>query len=429
MNEFSQREDNHSDQKSIDQNGNHVVAHEVIQDWKSQRLDDQSSSTSNLSNGITSNSTDENSKKNELSSSADEPEKSIELMKKRSKPIPASYQRRRPNIKYDSSNPKLLLPNKPANATAATTTTSSKKTTKSTPIFIAPKKTSPQPHSFSSLSLDESLVIKPKPSLERQNALNDDSHTSPMTTWTPSPSSNGRFCIQSSGSSYDENSSEDSDNESLFIRNKHRKTPELESSIHGQNPVTIFVTDPYGYSSTFDPDYVLRTETNHNEFNGKSNSDPIDANTLFPNSTFDSSSPIDIVIIPSTPPIIHDKHTLHSIGEEEEDEDDTNNNNKTDRNKGSNQIDKEPLSRRWSDNTTDRDKEKDPSLQSPLMKMSSAASVMKQTENPPAKMSKTKYLLMKLHLTSPNKDDETNIPTPKKRTVHRAADKKRYQTQ
>jgi hypothetical protein len=442
MNEFSQQ-DKLYDQQSIDQNGNdnHVFVAQVTQDWKSKRLDDQSSSTSNLSNGIKSNSTDENSNKNELPPNSDEPEKSMETMKKRAKPIPLSYQRRRPDVKYDSSNPKLLLPNKPT----STITTSGKKTTKSTPIFIPPKKTSPQPHAFSSLSFDESLLIKPKPSLERQNALNDDPHTSPMTAWTPSPSSAARFYVQSSGSSFDENSSDESDDESLLIRNKHRKTPKLESSIRGQNPVTIFLTDPYGCSSTLDPDNFIRNETNQNESNGKIDSDPANTNTLFPNSTFDTISPIDIVIIPSTPPIIHDKHTLDSIGEEEEEDDnnnnnenDTNYNNKTERNEkktvnvrneGSNQLDKEPLSRRWSDNSTDREKEKTPSLQSSLMKMASAASVMKQTENPPAKVSKTKYLLMKLHLTSSNKDDESNIPTPKKRIVRRAADKKRYQTQ
>ncbi|CAF4491427.1 unnamed protein product, partial [Rotaria magnacalcarata] len=60
-------------------------------------------------------------------------------------------------------------------------------------------------------------------------------------------------------------------------------------------------------------------------------------------------------------------------------------------------------------------------------------STTKQTINPPVKLSLKKYLLMKLHLASSSKDDESNMlsPTinpPKMRLVRRAADKKRYQT-
>jgi hypothetical protein len=264
--------------------------------------------------------------------------------------------------------------------------------------------------------------------------MNDDHHTSSMTTWSPSSSPTARFHIQSSGSSFDEDSSDESDNESLLIRNKHGKIQEPESSVHVQTHVTIFVTDPYGHSSTLDPDNDIRNESKHNEHKAENDSDPTDTNILFPNRTFDASSPADIVIIPSTSPIILDKHTLHSIGEEEED--DENNNNKTKgnennpvnvQNKYFNLIDKEPLSRRWSDNSADQ--QKSPSPQSSLMKIPSATSVIKQAENPPVKISKTKYLLMKLHLTSTSKDDESNIPAPKKRTVRRATDKKRYQTQ
>jgi hypothetical protein len=67
--------------------------------------------------------------------------------------------------------------------------------------------------------------------------------------------------------------------------------------------------------------------------------------------------------------------------------------------------------------------------------MASTTSVVKQSITPPVKISRTKSLLMKLHLTSSSKDDDSNIPTnppptsSRKRTIRRSSDKKRYQTQ
>jgi hypothetical protein len=439
MNEFYQEDklfnqqlinqNDNEDKNNIDTNGFPI---QITQHWKPKSLDDQPSLTSNLSNEISSCSTDKNSNKNELSTITDESEKSIVTMKKREKPVPSSYIRRRPNLKYGSSNGKLLPPNKLANKTI----TSGKKSMKSTPVFIPPKKISPQPHSFSSLSFDDSLQMKRKPILERQTAIVDDHYTSSMTNWAPSTSPAARFYVQSSGSSFEDNSSDESDHESLLIRKKSPKIKKPRSSV--QTPVTIFITDPYGHSSTLDPDNDTRDKSDHKENNTENDSNPNDTNTLFPDSKFDVSSPPDIIIIPSTPPLILDKHTLHSIGEEEEDDD--NNNNKTEtnennqlnvkvQNEDSNQNDKEPLSRRWSDGITNQTKEQIPSSKSSLMKMPSAASVIKPIESPPVKISRTKYLLMKLHLTSSNKDDESNNSTPKKRTVRRAPDKKRYQTQ
>ncbi|CAF4432772.1 unnamed protein product, partial [Rotaria magnacalcarata] len=85
------------------------------------------------------------------------------------------------------------------------------------------------------------------------------------------------------------------------------------------------------------------------------------------------------------------------------------------------------LGRRWSDGNTDNEKfqiptaivkassstsiEKIPSATS-IAKAPSATSTTKQTINPPVKLSLKKYLLMKLHLASSSKDDESNMLSP-----------------
>jgi hypothetical protein len=221
-----------------------------------------------------------------------------------------------------------------------------------------------------------------------------------------------------------------------LIRKKVSKTKNQQfhssSPVSANIPSAIFITDPYGLSHTFDPNNDVREKTNNNDQSSDDDSNPTNTNTLFPNSTFEMSSPPDLVIIPPTPPIILDKHTLQSIGEEGEEEQEENENNQNNLNiqtKDQNQLDKEPLGRRWSEGPVDEEKQQIPSSPSPLMKMPSAASVKKPTETPPVKLSKTKYLLMKLHLISPSKDDESNITPPNKRTVRRSNDRKRYQTQ
>jgi hypothetical protein len=448
MNEFYQQE-KLSNQQLNDRNDENNIYEDVsvpqtIQHCKLQSLNpehfsndhfsqpfiDQLSSTSNLSNETSSNHTDKNSNKDELSTIAGGSDKSLITAKARVKPIPASYIRRRPNLINRSLNTKLLAPHNKTNL--SNTDTIIKKSTKLTPIFIAPKKTSPQPHSFSSLSFDDSLQIKAKPILERQTAVIDDSNSSLMATWTPAPPvSPARFYIQSSGSSLDEDSSDESDNESLLIRKKHFKIKKQQYNssfpTYVNIPSAIFITDPNGHSHTFNPDKEIQENIDQNEQISENDSNSMDVNILSPNSTFEISSAPEIVFIPPTPPISLDKHTLDSIGEEEENDD--NQTNVNIEKKDLHQIDKEPLDRRWSDGICDQKTEQTPSSKTNLTKMPSAASVTKQPENPPVKFSKTKYLLMKLHLTSSSKDDESNISTTKNRTVRRSTDKKRYQTQ
>jgi hypothetical protein len=461
MNEFYQQEklsnqqlNDHNDENKLYKDA--FVA-QVMQHWNVQSLNSQHSSnehfpqpsvdplssTSNLSNEISSTPTDKNGNKNELSKIVDESNKPLTTMKKRVTPIPASYIRRRPNLINQRSNPELLTPNNKTKL--GHTRTTRKKPTKSAPIFIPPKKTSSHPRPFSSpkkistqsnpssaFIFDDSLQIKRKPILERQTAVGDNHNKSPsMTTWTPALSTSpGRFRAQTSGSSLDEDSSDESEDESLFIRKRNSKIKkqEFHSSFptYGNIPSAIFITDPYGYSHTFDPDNDIPENIDHNEQISDNDLDSTDKNTLFPTTTFETSSSPEIVVIPSTPPIILDKHTLDSIGEEEENEDAVQTNTQK---KDQSQIDKEPLSRRWSDGITDEEKKQISPSQASLTKMESVPSVTKQTENSPVKFSKTKYLLMKLHLISPSKDDESNLLTPKPRTVRRSKDKKRYQTQ
>jgi hypothetical protein len=438
-----------------------ALALQVIQHWKSKTLNHQASShthfsskhmpnittTSYLSNEIPSNETDKNSNKDDLSINTDKTEK----MKQRVKPIPASYLRRRPNLQNDFSNPQLLTPHNKIKPSGTTT----KKPKSSSTIFIAPKKNPSPPLSFSTRSYDDSLQIKRKPILEKQTTVPDDQNSLLMINWAPAPpTSPGRSFVSKSNNSPDEDSSDDSDNESLLIRKKvctkkkHQQSHPLFPTC-SNIPSAIFITDPYGQSHTFDPSSDLQTQFNHTEQRSDENSDSIDTSALGPNSTFDISSPPDIEIIPPASPVMHDKHILDIIGEEEEDNPDDKNifskqldqiktssrsrqTNLNVQNNNTNQIEPKPLSRRWSDGTDDGEKEKNSSTHASLIKTASTASIIKPTETLPPKVSKTKYLLMKLHLTSSSKDDESTISSttpPKKRTVHRSMDKKRYQTQ
>ena len=417
----------HDDHNNHLEKNIHVIP--VIEPGTSPSTDDQSSSTSNLFNDISVNDTDKNGNKEEFSTTFDQSRNSHSTMKKRVTPVPTSYTRRRPYLKTDSSDPKLILSN------GKNSTTSMKKSGKSTPIFIAPKKTSPQPHSFSLLAFDESPNNKSKPILERQTAISDGDQTTSMTTWVPAPPST-RFYIQSSSSSVEDNSSDESDNESLLIREKNPRTKQTPVQVPVQSSLTILITDPDGNSSTVDLTNDMRSTSDPNEQNTDEHSDSSDGNTLSPNSTFDISSPPDPSLIPGTQPVVLEKHALHSIGEEEEEEEeeeeadnDDDQEDSSTQNIDTNKIQPGQFNRRWSDGNTEQAPPSNSSSTASLTKVSSAEPVAKPNENAPVKLSKTKYLLMKLHLSSSSKDDESVLSASTKRTVRRAFDKKRYQTQ
>ena len=429
---------------------------QAVQQWKLQTSDHRNSSnnhnsssnintTSNLSNGNLSNHTDKNSNKDELLANVDESDNSITTMKKRTTPLPASHTHRRSNRKNESPNSNLLTPNK-KNKLGGTTIN---KSTKSAPIFIPPKKSSHQSPSFSTIASDDSHQTKSKHILERQTALIDNQISSTMiNSTTTSPT---RSYTQLPSSSLEDSSGDDSDNESLLIRKKIPKIKDQQFNTSLPTPFyippAIFIIDPYGNSHTFDPDSNLQEQNDHNE---QILSD--DSNTLNPNNVLDISSLPEVEVTSPTTP---DKYTLHSIGEEEEEGEvkrDSGNifskelnriealtrshqTNLDVENKDNDHINKELLSRRWSDSIADQEEKN--SVPKPLLvKTPSAASVMTPTGYSPVKLSKTKYILMKLHLTSSSKDDEANTfplstttNPPKRRTVHRSSDKKRYQTQ
>jgi hypothetical protein len=243
----------------------------------------------------------------------------------------------------------------------------------------------------------------------------------------------------------DETSSEDGIHESLLIRNKNCQKKPVKTQVKYPLPLNIilptalYITDPNGHSHLYDLNNDLPEEL--------MSSQRIIENDNIPLNTKSEMSPSSD----------SDKYALHSIGEEDEEsiEKNTNNgsilskeldrieaftrsrqtntniqNNNVDRKQ--NENDRNPLGRRWSVGVVSDDDE--PSSPS-MIKTSSVTSVMKQSTNPPPKISKTKYLLMKLHLTSSNKVDDSNVsttnllPPPPKRTVRRSSNKKRYQTQ
>ena len=379
--------------------------------------------------------------------------------KKRVTPIPASYIRRKEALKKtltpppDLLNPNLLAPYTKIKSRAATTTI--KKSPKPGPIFIAPKKTPPSyiARTYSLCSFDESNQIKNKAILERQNSLNDDQVlTSTSSTWVPTPPITPTRCFSQSFDD-DKTSSDDDNNESLLIRKKkvNKKPPKpIEKSslpIHPNIiiPTAIFIIDPYGHTRSYD-------------WNNDSEGELINTQRIVDDDFNASNTAGERNRTMSTTSV--DKHGLHSIGEEDEgsiekDNNNNNNNNESILSKALNRIeaftrsqqtnlsvekttndlnedDKIPLGRRWSDGNLSDDDQPGQSSQASLVKMSSTTSVVKQVPTATTKISKTKYLLMKLHLTSPSKDEELDIstnPTPsRKRTVRRSSDKKRYQT-
>jgi hypothetical protein len=398
----------------------------------------------------------------------DKSEKPIITMQKRVTPIPASYTRRKNVLKKsvsapnDFSNPNLLTPyvkTKPGTGTSTTT----RKCAKPAPIFIAPKKTqpSPPPRSIFLFSFDESVQTKRKATLERQSSLTDEQNTIPSPTWAPAPPTTPtRFYIQSPGTSVDDKgtSSDESDHESLLIRNKKilKKTSKKKAQYniaHLTIPTAIYITDIHGHSRTFDPDNDSMEDMERivdNDFMA------MNINSACSNGVFDYSSSATLPTTPSSSTVL-DKYALHSIGEEEEETVEKNNHNgiilskeldrieafkrsrqtNLDEHKKDNESvqydkDKIPLGRRWSDSVVSDDEEHIRLPQSSLVKMASTTSVVKQPVTPPVKISKTKLLLMKLHLTpSPSKDNDSSSsthPPPRKRTVRRSSDKKRYQT-
>jgi len=391
-----------------------VCTAQIPQHWHANNLSEQTSSDEILSNQ-----TDKNSNKTSNATTIntiDESEQSSNhMMKKRVTPVPASYLRRRPNLQSNASDSNTSQHVKRTNSLPT-----SKKSTIPSPIFIAPKKSSPQPHSFSALACDDASYHKRRPVLERQTPVHDDVNTMAMNN--PSRSPQPKFFIQSSSSEHDENSSDESDHESLLIRKK--QTPVTLTQINSNHsPLAIFITDPSGNSFTYDPDHFAQCKNDHNEQTVDHDSEHTDTNTLGPNTTINSSSTSDIEIILPASPVKHDKHILHSIGEEEEEYEKNNDeeeNNSTTMKKNAN----EPLDRRWSDELVKQNQDEGSSLPPSV-----SLNQIPPTVHTPTKLSKTKYILMKLHLTSSSKDDDTNVSPPKKRTVRRAGDKTRYQTQ
>ncbi|CAM4751858.1 unnamed protein product [Rotaria magnacalcarata] len=438
----------------------------------------------NLSNQTLSSYTDKNSNKDELPTIIDEPENSIMKIIKRNKPITKSNLRQRTNIKDNS------ILNEPSNAQISVNHYKTKsdeakipikRNEKTITIFIPPKKSSTPLYPFSVCPLDDSLQNRQKSYFKQPNKFAENNTSLSNTNWTQAQSLNLlRTHMQSSGSSYDENSTDESDNESLFIRKPKPKIidQQVNSSIrlNINIPSAIFITDPYGHSYKFNPDTDTQQIYDCEQQSFDDDSKLTDICSLSPNSSYDTCSSSEIVSNTSIALTSLEKHRLHSIGEEEEEEDDDQNHDKsyvsskelnrieasdrareTTSNKKTNKddsdetkadTDKDLLGRRWSDGNTDNEKfqiptaivkassstsiEKIPSATS-IAKAPSAISTTKQTINPPVKLSLKKYLLMKLHLASSSKDDESNMlsPTinpPKMRLVRRAADKKRYQT-
>lgn len=306
------------------------------------------------------------------------PPKPIFTLEKRVTSPPASYTRRKQNLTRQTSatsepvNPNLLAPHAKAKSTTGSIS-SNKKSTKPIQVFIEPKKTHPAPipRPIALPSFEESLINKA--------TIN---------------------AIQPGHSDDDEISDHESRQESLYIRQRNlrkpiSKRPESVPYVfpeHVHVPTAVFVIDPQGHCRNFD----LQSES-------------LQESSVIPHAV--------------TAPSILDQCALHSIGEEEED---------NDRAHDSDDETPIPLGRRWSDGAMSEDEgqARTTDQPGPLQKMASAASVMK-SETPSkthVKLSRTKYLLMKLHLTpSVNKTEETTNNT-RRRTVRRSSDKKRYQT-
>ncbi|CAF2636795.1 unnamed protein product [Rotaria sp. Silwood2] len=431
----------------------------------------ETSNIETVSNEITS-----NNNKNELSN-INEPQISTIAIKKRTTPLPTSNTRRKAlerkiiTTSAESSNPNLLAPyTKNKYGTATVTTIAAKKSPKSTTIFIEPKKTQPSPpqRPYSIFSFDESAQMKRKTTLEKPNVTDDDqSPTSISPTWAPpSHMTSTRSYLHSQNSLHydDETSSDESSFESLLIRNKKniKKTTNSQEKYSLSNisnliiPTAIYITDPNGNSRTFDWNDDSMEEYFHSGRIIDKDSIPMNTNFSYVNNMPAYSSSSTITKVSSTEEIILDKHALHSIGEEEEEEAiyqyyydgkilskeiermeaytrvrKTKSNVQTnDTNRNQQKNDQVPLVRRWSDGfVSDDDDEYIRSPQRSVVKAPSATSIAKPPISPPVKLSKTKYLLMKLHLTSSSQKNEnsntlvtttTNLP-PRKRTVHSRA--------
>ncbi|CAF1178178.1 unnamed protein product [Rotaria sordida] len=497
---LTNRDDDDDDDDDPDSIYKEAFIIEIFQHWKAKALEHQH--TMNNSENITTsndftqtleqktssvetsnmetipNETSSNNNKVELTN-INEPSVSTIAMKKRTTPLPISHTRRKESAKKcittlsESLNPNLLAPHT-KNKYGTTTTT--KKSTKPTTIFIEPKKTQPSlsQRPYSVFSFEESAQMNRRTLLEKQNGIGDDhSPTSISSTWTPtSYITSTRSYLHSQNSSHydDETSSDESTHESLLIRNKKyvKKRTNNQEKYPLSNlsnliiPTAIYITDPNGNSRTFDLNDDSMEEYFHS---GRIiDRDIISTNTnvpYFKNMSTHSSSSTGAKVS-SIEQIIHDKHALHSIGEEEEEGSidkynydgnilskqldrmeaftqvrKTKSNVQTiDTNRNQHENNQIPLARRWSDGfVSDDDNEDIPSPQRPMTKTPSATSIMKPTVTPPVKISKTKYLLMKLHLTlSPQKNDNsntsgttTNLP-PQKRTVRRSSDKKHSRT-
>ena len=419
------------------------------------------------SNERQANTTDKSHRRNGFSNKDDDNEKSIMSMKKRDRPLPTSAMRRRemlksPSALSESSDTKLLTPHQRNRVNLGTGR--SKKSHKAGPIFIAPKKASSPSYPSSVHHFDDCLQTGQKPILKRHGSFNSVDNTAP-----PS-SSSSRFPVTSipasQRSSSDDDSDDENDHRSLLIRDKRiRKAPSIgksDSQPHPSLPSTILITDPSGLSHVFDPDFDA-WETNDVTPIPAEGAHSLDTNTLGPNSIFNYESALpDMIIIPPTPPVIRDKHKLHSIGEELEDEEeeeaeekpkgshDTLFSRELDRvetkprprqatlnvqppvqNHNSTENNQESLPRRWSDTTSDQEPAvNSPSPSKPLKKSLTAPVVLKPSAPSTVKVSLGKFLLMKLHLSKDDLTDPSLSPElPRKRTVRRSPNKKRYQTQ
>ena len=319
-------------------------------------------------------------------------------LQKRVTPPPASYTRRKENLRRqhlpnnEPFDPKFLTPSASKAKSATGSINSTKKAPKSTPVFIEPKKTHPHPlpRPFALPSFDESLAVKPK--------------------------SPGNPIVFAHGHDDDETSDQESREESLYIRRKAaRQRPTVTHYVppeHVHIPTAVFVTNPQGRCQSFD----------------------FESESLKEASTLPHS-----VTLPS---FLDQYSTLQSIGEEVEEEEETNDDDDADHHReidpdrlnGSDEERRIPLGRRWSDGVVSDEEQqtRTPSEPRALMKMASSVSSVSKPESPsknPVKISKTKYLLMKLHLTpAVNKAEEPTNRAPR-RTVRRSSDKKRYQTQ
>ena len=433
--------------------------------------------TLSSSNEIPANKTDSESDKHELSIKFDESEKTGAAMKKRTSPIPASYLRRKPHLKsnttsHDSSKPKSLAIQ--AASKPAAETTASKKLTRSVSVFIPPKRSQSQTQPFCPRVLADAREYKENSSLKRQNAMTDDQSSWTKIEWNPAP-----ICtlkrVRSLDRSYrDANLLDDANRDgSLLLRNRSTlKTPwsPQNQSSNGSLPncpcafSSIIITDPEGHSHPFDPDQPIQRRDEVVASHGEDSS-LTDGNTLAPNSTFADESPSPVIIItPSTPQLVHEKHTLNSIGEEEEEEeeDDGDGNGKAAaaiqndsifskelvrlealsrsrqnslnvHQQGDDDTHTELITRRWSDGVSQPQSAPSPSTPAVPMAKSAASVPVKSNPLPSPKFSVGKYLLMKLHLTSSSQDDLANVSTAttveEQRTVRRSSKKTRYQTQ